>query len=348
MSKLRLRETWPGILLILVGVIGLIYNGITSISAPKVMNETDIPEEVERIYARFDNLELIGYGYTDKRYVPNEKVSVTLYWRMIEPTDEDLTLSLALINPYGDVINYENDPLYPDEILLETSIWEPGLVYALNYKLLLKRHSTRVPHIFSLAVNLYDVDINSQIDAIGETGASIDVVLDIGAVSSHNIRAPQRGLQILSPNIGSLTFGNTLRVEGFGYTIFEEELTFDVEVLWESQTDIDTDYITFMHIYDADYNLVSQYDFQPQLPTRYWRNNEDFRLTYSVYPPENGFSPGIYSVNFGWYELRYDNTTGLYTSINLLIESEISTYEIFEFEVDEEGVILLPALDIEN
>lgn len=137
-------------------------------------------------------------------------------------------------------------------------------------------------------------------------------------------------------------------MNGFGYTIFEGETTFNVDVLWEAQTDIDTDYITFMHIYDTDDNIVSQYDFQPQLPTRYWRNYEDFRLTYSVYPPETGFSPGIYSVNFGWYKLRYDDVTGLHTSINLLIESEISTYEIFQFEVDEEGVILLPTLDIEN
>lgn len=347
MSKLRLRETWPGILLILIGVVGIIFNLVTKIPAPIVMSESDIPDDTQLVYARFDNIELIGYDHIDRRYLPGELISMTLYWRLIEPTEEDLMLSLALINPFGDIINHQEDLHYPGDISLETSTWELGRVYPLTYILLLDGLITS-SHPFSLSVNLYDTDMVTGIDAIGEAGDLIDVVLGVGAVVMPNIRVSRANLQILSPDIRSRTFGNRLRVEGFGYNVFEEELTFNVDVLWEVQGNIDTDYVTFMHIYDADANLVSQYDRQAQLPTHYWREEDEYRLTYRVYPPEIGFAPGIYSVNVGWYELRYNDTSGLYTSINLLIDSEISMYQLFEFEVDEEGEIILPTLDIEN
>ena len=119
-------------------------------------------------------------------------------------------------------------------------------------------------------------------------------------------------------------------MDGFGYNILQDGLTFDVEVLWEARTDIDTAYTAFMHIYNEDGVLVTQRDysltqanniFYPNvlLPTNYWRINEDFRLRYEVIEPENGFAPGSYSVQVGWYD--YNEVEQTFTNLVVPVEA---------------------------
>lgn len=333
--------------------------------APRPMDS--LPDNVEQIYARFDNVELVGYERRDARYFPRENVRVTLYWRVIEPTEDDLSLAISLIDPYEDVISERTISSYPGAGTLRTSTWEAGKIYADTYQLQLARGITsRYP--FQLTVNWYNEEPDDRVIAVNDADNPITVELAMGAVVNASLRPPIAGLEMINDNQTAYrSFGGIIVMDGFGYNILQEGLFFDVEVLWEARADIDTAYTAFMHIYNEDGILVTQRDyslshanniFYPNvlLPTNYWRTNEDFRLRYEVVEPENGFAPGSYSVQVGWYD--YNETDQTFTNLVVPVEpseddldegvTESSTLEIFAFEVDEDGVILLPQLNIDN
>lgn len=346
-----LRENlhWPLRFFALLVFIIPLWTIMPQYRAPKPITDGDIPEDIQRVYARYDNIELIGYDHVDRRYFPGETVRVTLYWRVLEPTEEDLSLAIAFVNPLGDVISGNGDErtisTYPGAGTLRTSTWEAGNIYADTYEIsLLRTIHARLP--FQLTVNWYDEEPDNRLTALNDVDSEITVLLDMGAVIQPNLSVSSSGLELPPPgNAAQRTFSSIIEVAGFGHNVVEEQLTFSVDVLWESKSNLDVDYVTFMHIYDQAGEWVTGYDQPPGLPTSYWSFNERFRLNYPVMLPETGFAPGIYSVNVGWYDMADPAN-------RLLIlpetEDETSTYYLFDFEVDADGVILLPVLDIEG
>lgn len=337
-------------------------------SAPRPIDT--LPEGVEEVYVRYGNIELIGYDRRDDRYFPGEDVRVTLYWRVIEPSEEDLTLALALIDPYQDVISERTISTYPGAGTLRTSTWEVGSIYADTYEIpLMRTINSRYP--FELAVNWYNADSDNRLESLNNVDNPITVELGIGAVINPSLRPSLAGLEIINDNQTTYrSFGGIIVMDGFAYQILGDGLSFDVDVLWEAKNNIETAYTTFMHIYDEDGVLVTQSDYSlgnatendypfVLLPTNYWRFDEDYRLTYEVVEPENGFAPGMYSVQVGWYEYDAENEAfyNLFVplepsedplDIDAEVEAQSATLELFTFEVEAGGAIVLPALDIET
>ncbi|MGJ3238303.1 MAG: DUF2142 domain-containing protein [Anaerolineae bacterium] len=344
-----LRESlqWPlrlvGFLVLLIPFLSI----MPQYRPPQPLTEADLPAEMREIYARFDQIELIGYEHVDRRYFPGENVRVTLYWRVLEPTEDDLTLAIALINPFQDVISERTISSYPGGGTLRTSTWQAGRIYADTYELPLVRNiNSRYP--FSLTVNWYDETPEERIIASNDADNPIDVLLNMGAAIQPNLRVSLTGLQLPDDNQQLLrTFGGEVTLEGFGYNTFSDEDSFSVDVLWEAQKNIEIDYVAFLHVYDEQGALITQYDFQYQLPTRYWSYREDFRLTYFVDPPEAGFAPGTYDLHVGWYE-RDNPANRLLIQPATDEESEVSTYQLFSFSVTDDGTLQLPELEIDQ
>ncbi|MEO1288628.1 MAG: DUF2142 domain-containing protein [Chloroflexota bacterium] len=348
-----LRESlqWPvrlaGFIVLLIPILTI----LPQYRAPRPIELADIPDDANRIFAEYDNIRLIGYDAVDRRYLPGERVRFTLYWEVIEPTEDDLTMAIALVSPFGDEISTRTISTYPGGGTLRTSTWEAGDIYADTYELTLLRNvHSRYP--FDLSINWYDEIPEARVTATNENDSTINVLLDIGAVIRPNLPVSFSDLDLLQDEeANTRTFGRIIRLEGFAHTPPELEenndAAFIVDALWESQSSIETDYIAFLHVYNSDGELVTQYDFQYQLPTRYWTFNENFRLIYPVTAPENGFAPDTYTVNVGWYEK--DNPEIRLNIIEATDEDPaISTYQMFEFTVNNAGEIILPELEIDN
>lgn len=347
-----LRETvrWPirffGLLVLLIPFTSI----APQYAAPPPITETQIPVDANPVYARYDNIELVAYDVVDRRYIPGERVRITFYWHVLEQSEEDLTLAIALVNPFGDVISRRTVSTYPGAGSLRTSTWEVGAYYADTYEIELTR-SLNARYPFRVDVAWYLGETDNRIQAVNQDGTDIDVVLDVGAVVSPTLRVPLSGLvdiNSLDPVIpaSEREFNGSLLVSSFRYDTFEDEDFFTVDVLWDVQSPPDKDYITFLHVYrDTGGAPVTQDDFRPELPTQYWQYGEDFRLNYRVRPPETGWQPGNYQIHLGWYERVEPYDRMLLAAVD---GQQASTYLLFSFTVNEDGTLELPIFETMN
>lgn len=342
-----LRETlrWPVRVIAAMVFIIPFATIAPSYSAPSPITQSQIPETARTVYARYGNTELIAYDYTDRRYYPGDHVRVTFYWRVMQPTEQDQTLALALINPAGDQISQSTLNSYPGAGTLRTSTWQAGAIYADTYDIELARNvSARYP--FKVDVNWYEGEPDNRITPVNQDGKDISVDLALGAVVQPRLPISYNGLEhIMLDDPQQAVFDNQIRATYFGYNLYLEDNTFTVDVMWQAESTMDKEYHSFLHVYDAEGKPVAQYDFAPELPTQYWNYGEDFRVTYFV-TPSDPFAPGEYSVQVGWYSYYDEGQPRLLISEATDTEPVKSTFELFKFTVEDDGSLNLPELDL--
>lgn len=301
-----------------------------------------LPGSADIVYANYGNYELIGYDHVDRRYIPGERVRVTFYWRVLEQSETDDTLSLTLMSPYGDNLGVIDT--YPGAGTLRTSAWEEGKIYADTYAISLLR-TVNVRYPFDVRVAWYQEHPDDAYTITNRDEETLDTVrLGVGAIVTPNFN-------IGFGNFASLTdierpnreFGNQIRLEGVNV-----ELPHTVELLWGVTNPINDDYTTFAHILNSEGELVGQAlpDVFPELPTHYWRISENY-ITRHMLEFFDTPEPGIYTVGVGWYLNDGDTLPRLL--INEGIEDEEqSAYTVYEFEITNSGILRLPAFDVEE
>jgi hypothetical protein len=76
-----------------------------------------------------------------------------------------------------------------------------------------------------------------------------------------------------------------------------------LRLVWQTNSPIDADYTTFVHVVDDRGNLISQHDTEPEggfYPTSHWKTAEPVADDYSLSIPASA-PPGEYRVLVGWY-----------------------------------------------
>jgi hypothetical protein len=164
------------------------------------------------------------------------------------------------------------------------------------------------------------------------------VLLDAGAYVTPGFTAPAEGFISLLSNdepASSRLFDTVMAVRGF--VAMPDPLTVSVE--WEARGDMDLDYTTFMHILDDEGEIVAQDDVFPFFPTHYWNYSERYVIDHQ-FDIDDTLEPGIYSVQVGWYENLGDEFPRLV--IQAGTEDERTAYDLFTFEVTDDGELILP------
>lgn len=310
---------------------------------PKV---TALPDGVSRVYADYGPVELVGYSRTDRRYTPGERVPVEFYWRVTEQTDEDLTLSLAFIDPNGEAIGFLDT--YPGAGTLRTSTWEAGAIYrdAYSVGLLPLRIDGRFP--FRVYVNWKGADeaLSGIVDQNGD--AMRAVMLDVGAVVAALPEEDTTSFIEISAIMPEAAapgeFADTYRLTAFDFDLAAVTLYLD----WQTIFAPAENHTVFAHIYDEDGRLVAQHDVFPDLPTRYWRSSENYITTHK-FPLLNAagelmLEPGTYEVRVGWYSNDGDELPRLPLKVDNPENPDevVDAFSLLTFEVDTAGRILTP------
>lgn len=261
-------------------------------TAPAPLNT--LPESARPVYARFGGVELIGYETPDRRYEPGDAVPVTLYWRVLEQSEHDLSLYLHAVLLDGAVIGKVDS--YPGGGRLRTTLWQPGAIYADTYAISLDRNAAGASKL-RVQVGWWDYATEAHIQPTLEDGSLLDVVmLDAGGFAD--------GSSVFIPDtvtrIENVRFGDSIQL--LGYQRDGDILT----LYWQTLAQPDADYTVFAQVLDNQNEVVGQGDAPPDLPTRFWREGERYATRHTLVYPQP-LKAGDYRLVIGWYNSA-DNT----------------------------------------
>ncbi len=247
-----------------------------------------LPDTAQQVYARFGDVALVGYETPDQRYLLGEMVPVTVYWQVIEPSKQDLSLYLHATLDDGTVIGKVDS--YPGAGRLQTTQWQAGAIYADTYAIPLHDDTGEISRL-RVQVGWWDYHSGEGIASTDEQGNPLpSVMVDVGGFGALT----QSELPEDSVSIDPVSFGGMIRL--VGYQLDGDNLT----LIWESDGRLSTNDTVFVQVVDGDNQVVGQGDAPPSLPTHYWMRGERF-LTRHTIGYANPPMPGEYRLLVGWY-----------------------------------------------
>jgi len=263
----------------------------------------------------FDNkLQLLGYSFhlgAHEQFLP----VITLYWRALEPLDQDYTLWPFFINRNGQLIEDTSERPVVTTLWYPTSRWSPDEIIM----------TSTLP--FDLAPNLGD-----------------EFTLAVGVATEGNWADPDQRLPILHADTNLYTFENNTwarlgtfqRTGRKTYHLLPDTVTPAQEprqvqfwnvinlqgvdlpqtslkpgdslpftLHWQSVAPLTIDLTTFAHLMDDQGNTIAQLDWTPQdsvgyLPTTAWQPERPVIDSQSILLPPDA-PPGQYRLVIGWY-----------------------------------------------
>ncbi len=256
-----------------------------------------LPASATPIYARFGDVELLGYEAPLQRYGPDELVPVTLYWKPVQQSDQDYSMFIRLLDPADEII--ASVPSYPGYGSLRTSTWQPGVIYPDHY---LVRLPDDVAGHWPMRIHVgwWKFPEGFSVDPVNADGQSLgNMIFPGGAFASADDSA-----LTVETQIEPVDFGGSVRL--LGYTLDGDVL----RILWEATGEMSEDFtvlvvaLTDNYQVGGDNTIVAQGDSQPPLPTRYWRVGERFVSEHHLSAAQP-LEPGAYPIYVGWYSTLY-------------------------------------------
>ncbi len=276
------------------------FLGIVALLAPftVIANQYAIPEPLSAlpdnarpVYAEFGDAALIGYKRINRRYVPGDRVRVTLYWEVRAQSEQDHSIYLSLVDDNRQEIGRYAS--YPGAGSLRTSQWKAGAIYADEYIIPIDADAFgRYP--FDLQVKWENLARGEPIAATNLEGDSIEpVLLDAGAVVYLRAQPASPGFAEIATELQP-NFDDVIRLQEFLIDADRNEVILN----WKAESTPSENYTVFMHMLDEGGNIVEQADAPPRLPTAYWRWGESY-LTYHSFPAD--FNMLEHTIIVGWY-----------------------------------------------
>ena len=254
-----------------------------------------LPERAMPLYARFEEIELLGYQLESRRYEPGESIPITLYWRPRAQSAQNYSIFLDLLSNQGVVDQVISFPGYG---ALSTTRWREGQIYEDRYELRLpddlQDHSRLRVHIGWW--KFPEGDRLPVFDAAGEDFGSVIVAAGAYVVNGEEPPASANFLAeaLEYESVRLLAY----ELEGAGLTLW-----------WEATGMLTEDFHVLAHVLEAEYTpggpnrILMQGDAAPPLPTRFWRVGERFPSRHTLnLTAEGAAAPaGHYPLYLGWY-----------------------------------------------
>ncbi|MBA3531351.1 MAG: glycosyltransferase family 39 protein [Ardenticatenales bacterium] len=250
-----------------------------------------LPQGVTPLELQFgEGMRLEGYTIDSTLFAPSTPMELTLYWRVLQPMDEDYSIAVKGFGRDEELIARGDS--FPDGGRWQTSLWQPGQLIADRWKIWFSGR-TATPTVARLTVDVYRFDMLEMLPAsVGGQPVSLpfhfsDVVVREPGASPT---APQSFLfRPVEPRI----------------TLQENRV--EAEFTWEAGAPMEKNYQAFFHLSSAlDQPPIAQVDFEPvggDFPTRHWWPGD--RLPDRVQLPlPADVPPGEYLLLMGLYDLE--------------------------------------------
>ncbi len=236
-----------------------------------------------RLGLQMGDLTLLLADFNTDQAATGDPVFLTTFWQADERSTEDVTFHLTLIA--ADSSPVAEYALPPTGAWYPTASWQPGDVW-------------RGQHLFHLPANLDSGDYTWQISLPPNyQSTNLPSTLHITA-PPHTFTPPTL------PHTLTATLGETATLVGFGLASeMRSGSTLTVTLVWRAEETPATSYRVFLHLLDAEGNLVVQSDGVPAgwtRPTTGWLPGEYITDTHTLTIPPAA-APGEYTLQAGMY-----------------------------------------------
>jgi 4-amino-4-deoxy-L-arabinose transferase-like glycosyltransferase len=228
---------------------------------------------------------LLGYSLGSGPFKAGEALPLTLFWQVMGSNLPPLTVLVELQDESGlPVGQYQQPPAWP------SPQWQAGDLLRDPHAIPLP--PTLPPGQYRLAVSLFEPGQNPLTVPLG-----VITTLD----RPHNFDPPQPEFTL------DVLFGNQARLVGLDLPARQVKPgeSLPLTLHWQAQATLDQSWTVFVHLLDAQGNIISQQDQIPgggQFPTTGWLPGEYLTDSYSLLIPANT-PPGreVYRLAVGLY-----------------------------------------------
>ncbi|MBI5650586.1 MAG: glycosyltransferase family 39 protein [Chloroflexi bacterium] len=242
--------------------------------------------------ARFaDGIELVGASIGASRIQPGEMILLSLYWRIANKTLTDYTIFAHALDVNDDTVAIAD--LIPALNAYPTYLWKPDEIIPTHHRIPVPAR-TRAGK-YTLEIGMYDLAQN-RLERIDAT----DNRVIVGAIKI----APRATASFAPSRSQVATFDARIALEGYDLPNARVGEAATLKLYWRARAEMDRDYTVFVHLLDANGQIVAQADHQPQAgnyPTSIWDAGEIIRDEFSINVPH---APGKYTLRIGWYDLQ--------------------------------------------
>ncbi len=241
----------------------------------------------------------------------NSEIPITLFWRAESDVLEDYSVFLQLLDKDGKLAA-QRDSL-PNNGFTPTMLWQPGETVRDAHTLQLP--SNLAPGSYRLVTGLYRFRDLSRLPLTTSQGASDEDFVVLGQVKIPTdipSFAPAQRLQIqVGPDIQLRGFTLESRGNQFARATngapaqltASSRSTLHLTLEWFARNKLMRDYKVFVHLVDANGNVVRQQDSPPvrgAYPTSIWDANE--RVVDALELALNDLATGEYVLRVGMYD----------------------------------------------
>lgn len=277
----------------------------SSVAVPMTDGRVDVPLGMVEVVAGSANLpdftaqrgnlgplRLLGYRLPALELRPGHLLPIEIFWQTRRAPDTDYLLRLRLVNGAGVVLQEAVGP--PTRADYPTSQWRAGEVVQGRGELMIP--GTAVPD-----------DIFVRLALITPEGRVVgrEIVLDERPTL---VPWPLRTELPPIPQPLGVDFGAAAQIRLHGYGLEPPTLTpgarLALTLYWQAQQDVTENLLVFVHLSDAQGEVVTQADGVPVRGTRLtlsWRANEVLLDERALFVPAE-LPPGTYSLWVGLYD----------------------------------------------
>lgn len=196
---------------------------------------------------------------------------VAAQWQVLSTPDKNYSLAVVLQAPDGSVLARRET--YPGLGLRPTRYLTPGQTFTDLYPLKLARDVPE-PVVARATINLFDLDSGNRAGFPALDSAGQAVTPFVGRVKI----VPQNWPQYRPAHTTRAVFNNAINLVGYDLPTAPNSAGPPALTLyWESLAPVDQDYVVFLHLLDANGQIVAQADAPPTgnaYPTSWWAPGE--------------------------------------------------------------------------
>ncbi len=249
--------------------------------------------------AYFDQrLELVGYALDDRRIVPGEPYSVTLYWAARHSMQQEIKIFVHLLDSNGEMVAGVTEYLasgYPMGLLPRGQVIPDRHILTIDPALR--------PGKYSVEVGVYRPTNDSRLPVQINNADLLDERVIIAPLKVADLQCST----VTPASRVDVRFENLIALVGFDIDTYRIHAgdSFELTLYWKALRPIGRNYTIFVHVFNEVGKMITQADHQPQggvYPTSIWDADEQVCDRFAVVIPQATL-PGKYTVQIGWYDV---------------------------------------------